>query len=262
MNTNKFILLLLSLLLTACSSSSSSTEEDETPTDVVTGWRAVLKDCGTGGNAIRIMPIGDSITESRNGYSSYRYWLWRLLQDNGCNVDFVGGRRGVSDGRKGGGQRTPSRTNFDQDHQSYWGLRADEVLNRAPSFAETYVPNVALIHLGTNDMFQNQSTGSTIDEIANIVSTLRAFNPDVVVIIAQVIPSTRSISRLVSLNAQIPVIAAQLNNDTSPVVHVDQFANFSANSDTFDGVHPDDSGEQKMAQNWFNAFFALVAQAG
>ena len=30
--------------------------------------------------AVRIMPLGDSITEAFAGHASYRYWLWKQLQ--------------------------------------------------------------------------------------------------------------------------------------------------------------------------------------
>src|SRR5258708_8969973 len=41
--------------------------------------------------AVRIMPLGDSNTFGWDGSVSYRYYLWKQLQQAGyTNVDFVG----------------------------------------------------------------------------------------------------------------------------------------------------------------------------
>ena len=62
----------------------------------------------------RIMPLGDSITESATGQSSYRYYLWHLALDRGYKVDFVGSQHGVLGG-------PPKFDDFDMDHEGHWG---------------------------------------------------------------------------------------------------------------------------------------------
>src|SRR5690349_14095584 len=39
---------------------------------------------------LRVMIVGDSITQARNGEASYRYYLWQELRRQGVDVDFVG----------------------------------------------------------------------------------------------------------------------------------------------------------------------------
>ena len=39
---------------------------------------------------VRILPLGDSITQSDKTYSSYRYYLWIKLIDAGIKFDYVG----------------------------------------------------------------------------------------------------------------------------------------------------------------------------
>ena len=58
------------------------------------------------------------------------------------------------------------------------------------------------------------------------------------------------------LNSRLDALAATLTTVTSPVVVVDQATGFNANSDTFDGIHPNEVGEQKMATKWFDALEA------
>src|SRR5687767_12424317 len=63
---------------------------------------------------VRIMPIGDSITEGSDGSVTYRRFLWLQLAAAGHRVDFVGTRSGVRDG-------VPKYTDFDQDHDGHAG---------------------------------------------------------------------------------------------------------------------------------------------
>jgi acyl-CoA thioesterase-1 len=75
----------------------------------------------------------------------------------------------------------------------------------------------------------------------------------VVVLLAKLIPSTNSQQALDDINARLDGLASELSTDTSPVVIVDQASGFNANGDTFDGIHPNATGEQKMATKWFQA---------
>jgi acyl-CoA thioesterase I len=54
------------------------------------------------------------------------------------------------------------------------------------------------------------------------------------------------------LQAGNPEFSNLINKSDSPVFLVDQFSGFNAEKDTYDGVHPNQSGEQKIADRWFN----------
>jgi hypothetical protein len=193
----------------------------------------------------RIMPLGDSITEAYTGYASYRYWLWHALADDGYQADFVGSMTGVYNG-------PPLYPDFDQDHEGHWGWRSDEVLAELSSWAAAAQPEVVLLHLGHNDLWQGQGVASTIVDLEAIVTALRTVNPDVTVVLAQVIPSTiAALSEIPALNTEIAVLAATLSTTQSPVIVVDQWTGFDAATDTYDGVHPNQTGEQKISAKWF-----------
>ena len=59
-------------------------------------------------------------------------------------------------------------------------------------------------------------------------------------------------ARINDLNDAIDALAAQ-STTTSPIVIVDQNAGFSAANDTYDGIHPNATGEEKLAKKWFSA---------
>jgi len=206
--------------------------------------------------AIRIMPIGDSITQGNTETDSYRRPLWRLFQQAGLSVDFVGSQRENNGG-------PPPSPDFDLDHEGHWGWRADEVLGVIEASARSHQPDVALVHLGSNDVFAGQDDAGTLSELAGIVERLRAANPAVKVLLAQLIPTSRpgQDARIARLNAAIPGLAARLATPASPVVAVDQYSGFDPGRDTRDGTHPNAAGESKMAERWFAAFRGLPAAA-
>jgi acyl-CoA thioesterase-1 len=204
----------------------------------------------------RIMPIGDSITEAEGPYNSYRRPLWQMLNDAGIDTDFVGSRSGNRDGQ------VPN-PDFDTDHEGHWGWRADRFLrdNNIQTWSQTYVPDVILIHLGTNDIFQGQGVSGTINDIGQIIDIVRDANPRVIVLVAQIIPtSDPSRPSLEPFNEAIPELVSSRDSADSPVRLVDQYTGFDATVDTYDGVHPDVSGENKMAQKWFDALQPLLSQ--
>ncbi|AFY58916.1 hypothetical protein Riv7116_6589 [Rivularia sp. PCC 7116] len=205
-------------------------------------------------NALKIVTIGDSITQAENGYNSYRKELWELLNEAGYNVDFVG-----SENRNKDGGNFEDRS-FDPDHEGHWGWRIDEIINgrggdNLSDWLTGYTPDVALIHLGSNDAIQSNSAVSSVEELKQVIDILRQDNPNVTIFLSQLIPAVNGgfNNRIQQLNSLIPGIVADKNQANSPVILVDQNSGFNANTDTYDGVHPDPSGEAKMAQKWFDA---------
>ena len=76
-------------------------------------------------------------------------------------------------------------------------------------------------------------------------------------------PSCSTCSQLVlDLNAGIPDWASQLSTNTSPITTADQWTGFDPSLDTGDGVHPNSSGDQKMANGWYPAVVAALTLAG
>jgi hypothetical protein len=204
----------------------------------------------------RLMPLGDSITEAETGHASYRYWLWHRLMGGGYPVDLVGSMTGVYGG-------PPLYSDFDPDHEGHWGWRADEILAEIVGWATAAQPEVVLVHLGHNDLWQGQGVETTIDELEAIVLAIRSVNPRVTVLLAEVIPSTLpALDEIPALNAEIVLLAALLDSPVSRVIAVDQWTGFDPVVDTYDGVHPSESGEQKLAQRWFEVLEVLLEPTG
>lgn len=205
--------------------------------------------------AIRIMPLGDSITQGNTQYNSYRRGLWLQLREAGYNVDFVGSQRSNFEGP------APS-PDFDLDHEGHWGWRVDEILQRLPGWAAVAQPDIVLIHLGTNDIAQNQSIASTTTEVRSLIQTLRTVNPRVQILVAQIIPLWGAEAQMQQLNTSIAQLATELNTTESPIITVDQFTGFNPlpSKHTYDGCHPNAVGEAIMADRWFTTLKTVLPQ--
>ncbi|BCJ74842.1 hypothetical protein CS0771_43860 [Catellatospora sp. IY07-71] len=202
---------------------------------------------------VRVMPLGDSIT---GGPGCWRAVLWDRLQRNGfTDVDFVGTLAGGGCGMNG----------WDGDNEGHGGYQATGIAdqNQLPGWLAATHPDVVLMHLGTNDVWNNQPTATILAAFGKLVDQMRADNPNIKVLVAQIIPMTPSgcswcPTGVSALNAAIPAWAAGKSTAQSPVTVVDQFSGFDTAVDTSDGVHPDDSGFQKMSDRWYPALTPLL----
>jgi lysophospholipase L1-like esterase len=198
-------------------------------------------------DAQNILPLGDSVTSSFAPHSSYRYWLYHRLVNAGYNFDFVGTQHGVAGG-------TPTLTDYDWDHEGHPGWETQDALNNIDSIARATQPDIVLIDLGSNDAEQDIALENTTANLEAIIEHLRAFNPNIVVILAQPTPYAGQNNKQMSkLRSAIRKVAKVENQRDSRVVTVNLYGGFSVNKDTFDGMHPDESGEQKIAKHYYDA---------
>jgi len=83
-------------------------------------------------------------------------------------------------------------------------------------------------------------------------------NPNVKILLAQLIPALGYESDISTLNSEIATLASNKNTGSSPVILVDQNSGFSASTDTYDGLHPNGTGDSKMADRWYSALAPLI----
>jgi acyl-CoA thioesterase I len=228
--------------------------------------------CGINGGALRVMPLGDSITEAMvdpalgANQNSYRRPLWHNLKNAGCQVDFVGSKWGVIGKVNSGsyGYVSPPNPDFDLNHEGHWGLRIDQIAPQVTNYVHNASPDVVLIHLGTNDIthenpVNNENPDDVAQELGGLIDTIRAAKPDVRILLAKLIPDSRATAGgITSLNAKIDAVVAVRNNSPSypRVIVVDQASGYAI-GDNYDGTHPKLSGETKIATRWSQAILAL-----
>jgi lysophospholipase L1-like esterase len=119
-----------------------------------------------------------------------------------------------------------------------------------------------LMHFGTNDVWNNIAASKILMAYSTILASLRAANPNVHLMIAQITPlapsgCTTCASGVTTLNGMIPGWATTNATAASPITVVDQYTGFDATADTKDGVHANDGGAIKIATKWNAALTPL-----
>jgi lysophospholipase L1-like esterase len=204
-------------------------------------------------SATKIMPLGDSITGSPGCWRAY---LWRKLQAGGyTNIDMVGTLPAPGCG-----------FTYDGNNEGHGGYLVTNIASQSllPGWLSATNPDIVLMHLGTNDVWNGRSTATILSAYTTLVKQMRAKNSAMKIIVAKIIPmdSSRSCGScangVIALNNAIPGWASGLSTSASPITVVDQWSGFSATSDTSDGVHPTDGGHQKMANKMYPVLVAAL----
>ncbi|MFT3702834.1 MAG: GDSL-type esterase/lipase family protein [Agriterribacter sp.] len=221
-----------------------------------------------------ILCLGNSITNGTNKYNSYRRDLWKLLHRANYNFDLVGS---WSKHHMGGDVPDPD---FDMDHDGHSGWTFAEMF-QPPSWDSArgnikewltqYTPDIVLIELGTNDVFQCRKTADMITDLDKLVKLLRSKKSGVKIFVAQIPPlgdqwATKKLcgdsvmydTRIHQLNKAIAIFVKKVNTSKSPVVAVDQYTNVTPSTMMYDDIHPNDAGEKVMAEKWYTAIHGYL----
>ncbi|MDQ0746551.1 lysophospholipase L1-like esterase [Streptomyces africanus] len=201
---------------------------------------------------VRVMPLGDSITGSPG---CWRAVLWnRLLNSGYTDIDFVGTLP-----PQGCGQA------HDGDNEGHGGELVTNVAdqNLLPGRLAATRPDIVVMHFGTNDVWSSIAPDRILAAYTKLVTQMRASNPDMRILVAQLIPMNPAscaacAQRVVDFNARIPDWARATSTERSSITVVDQWTGFSTATDTYDGVHPNASGDDKIAARWYPALTSLL----
>ncbi len=210
---------------------------------------------------VKILPLGDSTTCASKYKVSYRYPLWKKLVDAGKQIEFVGSHSAAGDFGRTQWDKYKNQS-FPPRHECHSGWRTDQVLNGTTKgnglsqWLKGYRPDIALIHLGTNDIYQSQTPESTRDEIAQVIEKLRKNNPHIKILLARIMPMKMN-PNIQRLNRLLLQLSKKMTKPDSPIISVDMYTGFNPNSDfQKDHIHPNAKGEEKMAQRWFSALMS------
>ena len=196
----------------------------------------------------RILCLGDSITQASDQELSWRYHLWTRLVDAGWTGRFVGtltsNHQGDPDWPKHKGLP------FDSHHDARWGWTATKVADSLPEWLGSVDADIALVHLGTNDVLLDRDPQQAVGDLHRIVEALRKDNPRIQIFLARILPAPRSVD---SFNEALAAAVPSWQQEASPIYLVDMNQGFDLRTQTYDGLHPNSDGEEWMAERWFEA---------
>jgi len=141
---------------------------------------------------------------------------------------------------------------FDPDHEGYYGAKTASVrdeLTKIPA------PDVAPIHLGTNDQSSEDHPLTVVKPLGEIIELLRGRNPKIRILVGHL---KFNGGAALSIRPLVEGMAERLGTADSPVTTVHIYRGWTEDpakegTDTFDWAHPNPQGQRKMAEAWFAA---------
>jgi len=207
-------------------------------------------------NPIKIMPLGDSIT---SGYilsdldnprpfsirTGYRNHLWYILSNAAFSADFVGSQIA--------GQKIVPP--FDTDHEGHRGWHSNELAEKTYEYMVSGNPDIVLLHIGTNDY------SSSVAGVASILNSIDLYEQvsghPIRVLVAKIIDNASPNGIIGSFNKNIQSLVTSRILDGDNITLVDMYRGAGLQgSDYTDMIHPNDSGNYKIASVWANVIMA------
>jgi len=216
---------------------------------------------------IRVMPLGDSITDgfTQDPVNGYRLTLWNLLKENGYTdgIDFVGPNgldSTVWDIENGS----------DMNHAGYSGYAIADIPNQRSGIynfsdwlMQEYPADVVMLQIGTNDILSSALDGMD-ERLELLVNTILTYIPEGGLLYVSTIPymdadvtnytdayTVEEMDKAVDdYNAQIREIVSRKQAEGKPIAQAD-INSVLTKADLLDGVHPSATGYEKMGQYWY-----------
>ncbi|MFI9171882.1 SGNH/GDSL hydrolase family protein [Streptomyces lincolnensis] len=212
---------------------------------------------------LRFMPVGDSMTIGSAGEHTWRYRMWQHLRDNhDAPFGIVGPREAVYD------KATDAPTSYEyadpdfpRAHLAGWG---EGWLHMAPLVGEAvraHRADVLLVSLGLIDLGFYTNAEQTAENVGRFVAEARAAEPRVRMVLLPVIPNVRAQSdpafanQVALFNELLAKTAADLDEPRSPLLLASIPQSYDIDTDTYDGTHPNATGEHKIAAAFADAMY-------
>ena len=191
---------------------------------------------------VMVLVVGDSITQGKVGDYTWRCRLWETLEAEGVPVDFVGPTHGVynfdTKDYDSEGYANPA---CDSDHAARWGLSYLHPVHDITDLVREYQPDVVVNMLGTNDLvWYHRTPYATAGDAVTFIDEARAVDPAVRFVMGEVTPTW--FEDFDTYNWWVREIAKQREHVAVATRPTDY-----TQGDTWDNVHPNESGERKIA---------------
>lgn len=223
---------------------------------------------------IKVMPLGDSITDGYSTLGGYRQPLCNRLEENGFsgNFDFVGPNWGGNC--------------YDPQHAGYSGYSIDNIA-QADSISgartglssfidwlmESNPADVVMLQIGTNDILSYYDLDNIGVRLENLVDTILNYIPEDGMLYLATIPCMDATDTLYineyyftpdsmdecvdNYNTEIRRIAAEKQAQGENVKLAD-INSILTKADLYDGVHPTEGGYNIMSDYWYDVLMSYL----
>jgi lysophospholipase L1-like esterase len=194
---------------------------------------------------IKIMPLGDSITDGYFVPGGYRIDLEPAIENRGYAIDFVGSLSNGPD------------TLLDKNHEGHSGWTIEEIHDGVVDWLPEFQPDVILLLIGTNDIAQLYQVATAHYRLKELIDTILQTAPNVKLFVASIPPigEAKLNQRVIQYNQEIEQLVKEKQQAGKPVTFVDLYSILGL-EDLPDGVHPNREGFRKIARAWEVALLA------
>ncbi|MEU3723513.1 GDSL-type esterase/lipase family protein [Streptomyces sp. NPDC031705] len=218
---------------------------------------------------MRFMFVGDSMTIGRAGDFTWRYRMWQHLGATlgDGSFEIVGPRSALYDTATD----TPTSHAYAaadfpahaRRHLAGWGEGWQHMAPLVGPAAGAARADVLLVSLGLIDLGFYTKADQTADNVRRFVAAAREARPAVRMVFLPVIPNVRAekdapfAAEVARFNELLGKAVADLTADASPILLAARPHAYDIHRDTYDGTHPNASGEHRLA----GEFAAVLHQA-
>lgn len=197
------------------------------------------------------------------GEHTWRYRLWRHLCDTyGGPFTFVGPREELYDkATEAPTSHAYAEPGFPRRHLAGWG---EGWLHMAPLIGEAireHQADVLLVSLGLIDLGFYTNAEQTAQNVRAFVAGARAADPRIRMVLLPVIPNIRAAAdasfaeQVDRFNVLLAKAVADLDEPRSPILLASPPESYDIHVDTYDGTHPNASGEHRIAAAFAGAMW-------
>ena len=222
---------------------------------------------------LRVMPLGDSITDGFTGdpEGGYRLTLWNMLKENGYTeeIDFVG--------PQGLDSTVWDSSGSDMNHAGYSGFAIADIPNQRSGIydfsdwlMQEYPADVVMLQIGTNDILSSALDGMD-ERLELLIDTILTYIPEDGLLYVSTIPymdanvtnytdayTVEEMDKAVDdYNAEIREIVSRKQTEGKPIAQAD-INSVLTKEDLLDGVHPNATGYEKMGKYWYGKLTEFI----
>ncbi|MHC5904318.1 SGNH/GDSL hydrolase family protein [Streptomyces sp. S6] len=212
---------------------------------------------------LRFMPVGDSMTIGSTGDHTWRYRLWRhLCATYGGPFTLVGPRETLYDqGSAAPDSYGYADPDFPYGHLAGWGEGWQHMAPLIADAVRAGRADVLLVSLGLIDLGFYTNAEQTAENTREFITAARSANPRVRAVLLPVIPNIRAATdpafadQVAHFNELLAKTVADLDEPGSPLLLASLPPTYDFHTDTYDGTHPNASGEHRMAEAFADALY-------
>ena len=217
--------------------------------------------------ALKIMPLGDSITDGLTYPGGYRVKLFQNFGSDPNQVVFVGSQNNGHPALP----TTPVNEGYHEGHNGFIIKNipgSPGLYENIPSWLNNNVnPDIILLMIGINDVNFNFQVATAPSRLGDLISLIANTKPNAALIVGSITPiddqknvyryDSNGNARVNAFNAEIPGLI-QYHHDV--LGHNVFFCDINSQlsfSDLSDGLHPNVSGYNKMGDAWYAAIQSI-----